>query len=165
MYLRYPNQCEPNNCGAGASSYSNFGDMPDVFLEWNKADPVDQYEINRNDIIHVNQGNRNPFIDNTYLATVIWNGPVADNPWGPLEDHINSSSFDFNFYPNPVKNKLFCESSYHSGNFDVDVYDVFCKHLATFKSTAIDMKEFKAGVYVLMVNQGENKKTFKIIKE
>ena len=165
MYLRYPNQCEPNNCGAGASSYSNFGDMPDVFLEWNKADPVDQYEINRNDIIHVNQGNRNPFIDNPYLATVIWNGPVAYNPWGPLEDHINSSLFGFNFYPNPVKNKLFCESSYHSGNFDVDVYDVFCKHLATFKSTAIDMKEFKAGVYILMVNQGENKKTFKIIKE
>ena len=27
------------------------------------------------------QGNRNPFIDNAYLATVIWGGPAAQNTW------------------------------------------------------------------------------------
>jgi len=35
MYLRYPTQCEATAVGVGSNSYSPFGDMPDVFLEWN----------------------------------------------------------------------------------------------------------------------------------
>jgi len=70
MYIRYPNQCLPNNVGVGSTSYSTFGDMPNVFLDWNAQDPVSQYELNRNNILQTIQGNRNPFIDNPYLATI-----------------------------------------------------------------------------------------------
>jgi endonuclease I len=78
MYVRYPSQSIATTVGAGSTTYSV--DMPNVFLDWNAADPVSQYELNRNNILNTIQGNRNPFIDNPYLATVIWNGPTAQNP-------------------------------------------------------------------------------------
>jgi len=53
----------------------------DLFLEWNAADPVSDFEIQRNNIIQGAQGNRNPFIDNPYLATLIWGGTPAENKW------------------------------------------------------------------------------------
>lgn len=39
--------------------------------KWNKEDPVDQAEEERNNIIHEEQGNRNPFIDYPELADQI----------------------------------------------------------------------------------------------
>jgi len=53
----------------------------DLFLEWNAADPVSDFELQRNAIIQGAQGVRNPFIDNPYLATLIWGGTPAENKW------------------------------------------------------------------------------------
>lgn len=53
----------------------------DLFLEWNAADPVSDFEIQRNAVIQGAQGVRNPFIDNPYLATLIWGGTPAENKW------------------------------------------------------------------------------------
>ncbi len=53
----------------------------DLFLKWNAQDPISPIEIQRNDIIYKAQGNRNPFIDNPYLASVIWGGSKAQNRW------------------------------------------------------------------------------------
>ena len=58
--------------------------MPNIFLEWNQQDPVSLYEQNRNNVLQNMQGNRNPFIDNPYLATLIWNGPTAEDTWNLL---------------------------------------------------------------------------------
>lgn len=44
-----------------------------ILLEWNKLDPVDEFEIQRNNRIYEYQGNRNPFIDYPELADQIWN--------------------------------------------------------------------------------------------
>lgn len=43
-----------------------------VLLEWNKLDPVDDFERNRNEIIYSYQFNRNPFIDYPDFADLIW---------------------------------------------------------------------------------------------
>ncbi|AVR47352.1 endonuclease I [Christiangramia fulva] len=53
----------------------------DLFLKWNREDPVSEFEIQRNNVIEGAQGNRNPFIDNPYLATLIWGGEPAQNRW------------------------------------------------------------------------------------
>ena len=53
----------------------------ELFLEWNAADPISAFELQRNAIIETAQGNRNPFIDNPYLATLIWGGVQAENKW------------------------------------------------------------------------------------
>ncbi|RXG33163.1 Ig-like domain-containing protein [Leeuwenhoekiella marinoflava] len=53
----------------------------DLFLKWNREDPVSDFERQRNEAIEDAQGNRNPFIDNPYLATLIWGGTPAENTW------------------------------------------------------------------------------------
>lgn len=80
MYLRYGTQCAPKNISMGSSTYSS--DMTDVLIKWNIEDPVSDFERQRNNVVADFQGNRNPFIDNPYLATVIWGGPSpAQNTW------------------------------------------------------------------------------------
>ncbi|WP_396150365.1 endonuclease [Flavobacterium sp.] len=108
MYLRYPTQCLPINVGTGAT-VSTDTNMIQLFLQWNAEDPVSAYEDDRN-TYHGNtsntyaQGNRNPFIDNPYLATVIWGGPAAENRWPTI--FLSSQSFlaenAVSVYPNPT---------------------------------------------------------------
>lgn len=86
MYLRYGNQCLPTGVGVGNNALTP-DDMIDLFLKWNVEDPVSDLEKTRN-TYHENtsntyaQGNRNPFIDNPYLATRIWGGDSAQDLWG-----------------------------------------------------------------------------------
>lgn len=86
MYLRYNTRCLPSNVGVGSNTGTP-DDMIDLFLQWNAEDPVSDFERQRN-TFHENtsntyaQGNRNPFIDNPYLATRIWGGPEAEDTWG-----------------------------------------------------------------------------------
>ena len=53
----------------------------DLMLKWNKEDPVSAFEMQRNEVIYAAQGNRNIFIDNPYIATLIWGGASAENKW------------------------------------------------------------------------------------
>tara|TARA_R110002049_G_scaffold76883_6_gene197164 strand:+ start:6125 stop:8341 length:2217 start_codon:yes stop_codon:yes gene_type:complete len=86
MYLRYGDVCLPTAVGVGSKEFTP-DDMIDLFLNWNAEDPVSDIEIARNNY-HENtsnfaaQGNRNPFIDNPYLATRIWGGNSAEDRWG-----------------------------------------------------------------------------------
>ncbi|WP_312422293.1 endonuclease [Epilithonimonas sp.] len=79
MYVRYNSRCLPLNITMNPSTYSS--DFPDILLKWNIEDPVSDFEKQRNNVVAQTQGNRNPFIDNAYLATVIWGGPAAQNTW------------------------------------------------------------------------------------
>lgn len=105
MYLRYGEQCLPTNIGVGSTTGT--GDsMIDLFLTWNAEDPVSNYEVNRNNYLGnasntYGQGNRNPFIDNPYLATKIWGGTPAQDIWGTLSTTA-MFAFDFTVYPNPT---------------------------------------------------------------
>lgn len=107
MYLRYGNQCLPTNVGVGTATASD-PNMIDLFLQWNAEDPVTPFEDYRNTYLGnasntYGQGNRNPFIDNPYLATLIWGGPVAENRWPGI--YLSAPSFDLaanvTVFPNP----------------------------------------------------------------
>lgn len=63
-------------------------------LEWHKLDPVDEYEIHRNNLIDINyQHNRNPFIDFPEWVDYIW-GDKNDTPAKPATDTINGYNAD-----------------------------------------------------------------------
>jgi len=55
-----------------------------TLLQWNKQDPPDAFERNRNNVIYSFQKNRNPFIDNPDFADLIWGGATP----GPI--HIDN---------------------------------------------------------------------------
>lgn len=110
MYLRYGSQCLPTYVATG-TTVSTDTNMVSLLLQWNAEDPVSVYEDNRN-TYHGNtttnayaQGNRNPFIDNPYLATLIWGGPAAENRWPTTI--LESDIFEYvsvDIYPNPTNN-------------------------------------------------------------
>lgn len=43
-----------------------------TFIKWHNEDPVDDFEINRNNVIYDNQKNRNPYIDYPELVDVVY---------------------------------------------------------------------------------------------
>ena len=58
-------------------------------LEWNKLDPVDDYEIRRNNLLYRNfTNNRNPFIDFPEWADVIWGADATTKYANPQDDDI-----------------------------------------------------------------------------
>ena len=85
--------------GSGSSSYFATTLMPltnitannteedalKMLLRWNSSDPVDDIERRRNDKVATYQGNRNPFIDNSNYANLIW----GDNPIDPSTPVVN----------------------------------------------------------------------------
>lgn len=110
MYLRYGSQCLPTYVGMGATAGTD-GNLPQIFLQWNAEDPVSQYEDNRNTYLGnssnaYGQGNRNPFIDNPYLATLIWGGPVAQNRWPFLSTESYDWTQTVSVFPNPTYGEI-----------------------------------------------------------
>ncbi|WP_413512452.1 endonuclease I family protein [Myroides odoratus] len=82
MYIRYQEQCLPSNVAVGERNAKDVR-MINLLLQWNAEDPVSPLEIQRNEYLGkaAIQGNRNPFIDNPYLATQLWGGAAAENKW------------------------------------------------------------------------------------
>jgi len=108
MYLRYGTQCIPMYVSVGTVN-SIDGNMINLLLEWNAEDPVSEVEDRRNTYLGnannaYGQGNRNPFIDNPFLATVIWGGTPAENRWPGM--FLSNTTFDLSnsiaIYPNPT---------------------------------------------------------------
>lgn len=58
-------------------------------LEWNKIDPVDEYELHRNNLLCRNfTNNRNPFIDFPEWADLIWGADKESKSANPSTDEI-----------------------------------------------------------------------------
>lgn len=51
-----------------------------MLMEWHRADPVSQKELDRNEAVFRLQGNRNPFVDHPELAEHIW-GTKQNTTW------------------------------------------------------------------------------------
>ncbi len=69
-------------------------------IQWHYDDPVDDFEINRNEIIYDFQENRNPFIDHPSLVSYLWGENYGEN-WNEnlgIDDVTIENSF---IYPNP----------------------------------------------------------------
>ena len=150
MYLTYPTQCKAIDTGTGSKSYSS--DMLDLFLQWNAEDPPSDFEINRNNKVQNIQGNRNPFIDNPALATLIWKGPPAKDNWNLL--HINEENHHASKLT--ISNST-SEIQLHHANLEDFNYQIFTVngkliHSKTQQSTnKIPISELKSGSYLLKI--------------
>ena len=66
-------------------------------IQWHIDDPVDDFEINRNEIIFGFQQNRNPFIDHPNLVNFLW-GESAGQIWNDSLSLINNSYQNIQIY-------------------------------------------------------------------
>jgi endonuclease I len=173
MYLRYPTQCLPINVGTGAT-VSTDTNMIQLFLQWNAEDPVSAYEDDRN-TYHGNtsntyaQGNRNPFIDNPYLATVIWGGPIAENRWPTV--FLSSDSFlaenVISIYPNPTNSneiEIATEETITKLSL-VNINGQIIKEIVQpiFNQNTYKINNLPQGFYFLQINAEKGSLTKKII--
>lgn len=137
-----------------------------LFLDWNAQDPVSSLEDQRNLVISGAQGDRNPFIDNPYLASLIWSGTSAENRWNSLgvkeETELNIS-----LYPNPVKNDFVYFTA--TKDLNVIVYNILGKQVKVEnispKKDFIDVSSLPKGIYVIRLNSANGQTTKKLIKQ
>lgn len=163
MYLRYPTQCAATSVGAGSTNYSPLGDMPDIFLIWNAEDPVSNFEIQRNNHIEIEQGNRNPFIDNPYLATMIWNGPVAEDSWEVLYTETHTSAPVF-VYPTITDNCVYIQN-YYQTNSNVTIIGFTGQRFeVNFENNKLCLDGFSSGMYFISLIDDTNQEVFKVVK-
>ena len=152
MYTRYGTRCLPTLNGSGATQPDN--EMLQVYLQWNAEDPVTEFEDQRNPYLETEYGNRNPFIDNPYLATLIWGGEPAEDRWGILSLDANVFE-DLTIYPNPANKVLWVQNSTILDNGAVIIYDLLGKEIYkepfTRDKKEINTSLFSRGVYLLKV--------------
>lgn len=73
----------------------------DTLLAWHLADPVDDQERLRNNLIFSDiQGNRNPFIDHPEFVTSIWSSSQPSQPAVAADDRVTICSFNIQFLGN-----------------------------------------------------------------
>jgi endonuclease I len=130
-----------------------------LFLQWNAEDPVSALEQQRNDVIYGAQGNRNPFIDQPYLATYFWGGTPAEDTWGWPNTIEESALHNIAVYPNPIKRN----GTIHLENITVNVTRAYLTDITGrmvqvwsgneigSDSFTIILKSFEAGNYFLTI--------------
>ncbi len=171
MYLRYGDQCLPTFVSTGTTVTSD-ANMLDLLLQWNAEDPVSQYEDNRNSYLSststsFRQGNRNPFIDNPYLATVIWGGPIAQNRWSSVFSTTDFNSIvSANVYPNPSNGTITIESNSIIEN--IELISINGQLMMEIKKPAFENNSFSIdnlphGFYFLKLNSENQSITKKVI--
>ena len=84
VYVRWNSQW-------GANNIEKVFQSVDVLLQWCEEDPVDTWELGRNEVIGAIQGNRNVFIDYPEYAWLIFDREVPEDmttPSGNADDSI-----------------------------------------------------------------------------
>jgi endonuclease I len=172
MYLRYDTQCLPTFVTSG-TTVSSDPNMVNLLLQWNAEDPVSQNEDNRNTYLgnasnNYGQGNRNPFIDNPYLATLIWGGPIAQNRWPTI--FLNSTSFDLNnevrIYPNPSKSEVNIASPIDLEKVEIINFNgqiIYKYNNPTRVNDTFTLTNLPKGFYLLKLSSNKESVTKKIL--
>lgn len=172
MYLHYGTQCLPTYVTFGTTIASD-PNMPNILLQWNAEDPVSQYEDNRNTYLGnasntYGQGNRNPFIDNPYLATVIWGGPIAQNRWPNI--FLSTPEFitsDFvSIYPNPATDVINIKAETVIDEIDIiTINGQILQQIKNpvFNNNSYSISNLPKGFYFIKFASASNSATKKVI--
>jgi len=164
MYVRHGDRCLPTLNGSGATEPST--NMLIIYLEWNADDPVSDVEINRNNHLESVYGNRNPFVDNPYLAKTIWGGNAEpDDTWGILSTIEFELESTFTLSPNPAKDYVNISIS-NDLETRIEIYDVLGKRVFIRKintSMDIDLSSLKTGLYIFKFIQKDNTEIKRLI--
>lgn len=103
-----------------------------TLLAWSEADPVDEFEQNRNNKIYEFQGNRNPFIDHPEWISLIYGAACDDSaPTDPTEPEDPTQLGDNLFFSEYIEG-----SSYNKA---VEIYNP--------TNEAIDLANYQFNLY------------------
>lgn len=91
MSLIYPQKLW---CGRGSMLFLD-GGYPfltaygrDLLMKWHRQDPVDEFELRRNEEIAKAQSSGNPFVEIPMLAEYLWGAHVGENFGGEVSENV-----------------------------------------------------------------------------
>ena len=131
-------------------------------LEWHVNDPVDDFEINRNDVIFGFQENRNPFIDHPNLVNFLWGENIGMN-WNENLNLTENLPNQPRIYPNPTTGII--NFSNNLENKIIEVFDFkgqFLQKVLIDNSNSLKLN-LPSGIYFLRSSDQEGVLNLKII--
>ncbi|HPF11311.1 MAG TPA: endonuclease [Flavobacteriaceae bacterium] len=165
LYTRYGNQCLPSLMGTGPLQGST--DMLQLYLEWNVEDPVSEFEDQRNPHLENVYGNRNPFIDNPYLATIIWGGPIAEDRWHLFSVSEATANSQILLFPNPANTSFAVSSPYEIDSMGITIYTLTGEEIVSYPKSkmneSIDVSNLPTGIYLVVISTDREKFEKKLI--
>lgn len=137
FYTIYPN-----------ADASFFNSMKNTLYDWHYADPVDAWELERNNRVKQEQGNDNPFILDSTLARRAFFPQYMVTSTNSIEDFTNDQNVKV--YPNPFVNQLtFSEAVNYVLITNGDGKTVLEYHSDNQSITTIDVSNLSKGVYYI----------------
>ena len=132
-------------------------------IQWHFDDPVDDFEINRNEVIFGFQQNRNPFIDHPNLVNFLWGENIGQS-WNENLS-VNNFNLDENLiiFPNPSNGVLNFTNTIQNGKIEIislTGQKILEKNVANINSFRLDID---SGVYLLKISNNKRVNNFKII--
>ena len=132
-------------------------------IQWHFDDPVDDFEINRNEVIFGFQQNRNPFIDHPNLVNFLWGENIGQS-WN---ENLSVNNFnldeDLIIFPNPSNGVLNFTNTIQNGKIEIislTGQKILEKNVVNINSIRLNID---SGVYLLKISEDKRVNNFKII--
>lgn len=126
-----------------------------TLLEWHKNDPVDSFEIRRNNVIYSFQHNRNPFIDHPEFVELIWS---------VITRMESTKDVGIKLYPNPSKHYVNIEllngTKAKATIFDLDGSVI--KSFEMNENYQLSTTEMKSGFYIIQLATDNHTASYKL---
>ena len=132
-------------------------------IQWHFDDPVDDFEINRNEVIFGFQQNRNPFIDHPNLVNFLWGENIGQSWNENLSVNNVNLDEDLIIFPNPSNGILnFTEELQNEKIeiFSLTGQKVFGREATNTNSLKLNLN---SGIYLLKVSNNHRVINSKII--
>lgn len=91
VWVRWGSEWGAEDTSDPFNSVTEVFESVDRLLEWCELDPVDTWEMGRNDVVESIQGNRNVFIDYPELAWMIFDREIPDDMTTPSGEAKNQT--------------------------------------------------------------------------
>ena len=120
-----------------------------MLMEWDVADPVSQKERDRNNAVYAIQGNRNPFIDNTSYANLIWGSLISVS-------EIEEENPGIKVWPNPADEIAAIEVPELYGNtYQLRIINatgmIMIDAIVSGNHVDIDVSGYNPGYYIIIL--------------
>ena len=130
-------------------------------MEWNNADPPDDFEKNRNNVVYSYQQNRNPFIDHPEFVTLIWDPSASIN-------ELSENTQKYFLSPIPAKNYCYINSTFPINEiknvfsvFDITGKAIDISYSKEGNKIRMDISNLSKGIYFVKTGNSE---TLKLVK-
>ena len=115
----------------GCSNITNVFQSVEVLLEWCEMDPVDTWEMGRNEVVEEIQGNRNVFIDYPELAWLLFDEEIPTDMQTPSGNAMNGTNTPAPCEHENTEIRGYRPASTTENGYTGDTYCVDCGKLIT----------------------------------